>query len=264
MRRTPLAILLVGVMLCSASGHPSAQNAVATESERAGCAALLQTRNLTITYAGIATTGDGTAYCYVKGILPPAIQFHAQLPLPAEWNGRFLKWGDGGKDGDLDFADRRLVEGYAVANSNTGHDSGAEPGSSFAYDNRQAEIDFRISRRASDGGRDEDAGESLLWTSSRVLLLRRVLHRRAPGADGGPALSGRFRRYRRRRAGEPLPGHECRAGLAATANVSATSSRGRWRSILTATDGSTAFARWICWLMPFSWLATATTASRMA
>ena len=142
MRRTPLAILLVGVMLCSASGHPSAQNAVATESERAGCAALLQTRNLTITYAGIATTGDGTAYCYVKGILPPAIQFHAQLPLPAEWNGRFLKWGDGGKDGDLDFADRRLVEGYAVANSNTGHDSGAEPGSSFAYDNRQAEIDF--------------------------------------------------------------------------------------------------------------------------
>ena len=117
-----LAILLFGLMLCSASGHPSAQTAMATESERAGCAALLQTRNLTITYAGIATTGDGTTYCYVKGILPPAIQFHA---LPGEWKGGFMKWGDGGKDGDLDFADRRLVEGYAVANSNTGHDSGA-------------------------------------------------------------------------------------------------------------------------------------------
>ena len=50
--------------------------------------------------------------------------------------------GDGGKDGDLDFADHRLAEGYAVANSNTGHDSGAEPGSTFGFNNRQAEIDF--------------------------------------------------------------------------------------------------------------------------
>ena len=55
---------------------------------------------------------------------------------------RVGEWGDGGKDGDLDFADHRVAEGYAVANSNTGHDNGAEPGSSFAYDNRQAEIDF--------------------------------------------------------------------------------------------------------------------------
>ena len=142
MRRISIAILLFGLMVWSAAEGPVAQTAVATESERAGCEALLQTRNLTITYAGVGTTRDGTAYCYVKGILPPAIQFHAQLPFPGAWNGRFLKWGDGGKDGDLDFADNRVVEGYAVANSNTGHDSGAEPGSSFAYDNRQAEIDF--------------------------------------------------------------------------------------------------------------------------
>ena len=74
--------------------------------------------------------------------MPPAIQFHVQLPFPSEWNGRFLKWGDGGKDGDLDFADARVTECYAVANSNTGHDNGAEPGSSFAWNNRQAEIDF--------------------------------------------------------------------------------------------------------------------------
>nr|ADI23194.1 hypothetical protein [uncultured Gemmatimonadales bacterium HF0770_11C06] len=113
----------------------------ATDTEREGCEALRHLRNLTITYAGVAGA-DGVPYCYVKGILPPAIQFHIQLPLPRNWNGRFLKWGDGGKDGDLDVADHRMVEGYAVANSNTGHDSGAEPGSSFALDNRQAEIDF--------------------------------------------------------------------------------------------------------------------------
>ena len=139
---TVTAFVLFGLMVWSQSGRPVAQTAAATASERTTCEALGQTRNLTITYAGIATTSDGTTYCYVKGILPPAIQFHAQLPLPGAWNGRFLKWGDGGKDGDLDFADPRVAEGYAVANSNTGHDSGAEPGSSFGYENRQAEIDF--------------------------------------------------------------------------------------------------------------------------
>ena len=142
MRQLLIAFLLFGLMVWSQAGLPAAQTAPPTASARASCEALLQTRNLTITYAGIASTRDGTTYCYVKGILPPAIQFHVQLPLPGQWNGRFIKWGDGGKDGDLDFADHRVVEGYAVANSNTGHDSGAEPGSSFAYQNRQAEIDF--------------------------------------------------------------------------------------------------------------------------
>ena len=142
MRPTFIAMLLCGLLVWTQAGEPAAQTAAVTASERAGCETLLQTRNLTLIYAGVATTSDGTTYCYVKGILPPAIQFHTQLPLPSQWNGRFLKWGDGGKDGDLDFADHRVEEGYAVANSNTGHDNGAEPGSSFAYDNRQAEIDF--------------------------------------------------------------------------------------------------------------------------
>ena len=128
----------------SGAGGPAAksQEAAASDADRAGCEALLHLRTLTITYAGLAESSGGTSYCYVRGILRPAIHFHVQLPLPGNWNGRFLKWGDGGKDGDLDFADHRVAEGYAVANSNTGHDNGAEPGSSFAYDNRQAEIDF--------------------------------------------------------------------------------------------------------------------------
>ena len=86
--------------------------------------------------------GATPEYCYVKGTIPPGITYHVQLPLPSAWNGRFLKWGDGTKDGDLDFADHRLAQGYAVANSNMGHDAGAEPGAWFGYDNRQAEIDF--------------------------------------------------------------------------------------------------------------------------
>ncbi len=113
------------------------------ESDRHACEALTRTTNLTITSAEIVPATDTTpSYCYAKGLISPGISYHVQLPLPANWNGRFLKWGDGGKDGDLDFADHRLAEGYAVANSNMGHDNGAEPGASFAFDNRQAEIDF--------------------------------------------------------------------------------------------------------------------------
>jgi feruloyl esterase len=105
--------------------------------------ALLELPTLTVTMAKLVEPkGDTPRYCYVRGAIPPGIAYHVQLPLPASWNGRFLLWGDGTKDGDLDFADKRLAQGYAVANTNMGHDVGAEPGASFAFDNRQAEIDF--------------------------------------------------------------------------------------------------------------------------
>ncbi len=119
--------------------------------EESACTALTDFRNLNITSAEVRMVEESRAlrlgydavrYCYVRGILSPAIRFHVQLPLSGNWNGRFLNWGDGLKDGDLDFADHRVAQGYAVANSNTGHDAGAEPGASFAFNNRQAEIDF--------------------------------------------------------------------------------------------------------------------------
>ena len=72
--------------------------------EASACSALLETRNLTLTISAPAQPpADGTAHCYVRGIIYPAIHYHVQLPLPENWNGRFLQWGDGGKDGDLDF-----------------------------------------------------------------------------------------------------------------------------------------------------------------
>ena len=115
----------------------------ALSEEQIACEALMGTRNLTITSARLLEATETTPqYCYVKGLISPAIVYHVQLPLPQDWNGRFLKWGDGGKDGDLDFADHRVAQGYAVANSNTGHDNGSEPRASFGFNNRQAEIDF--------------------------------------------------------------------------------------------------------------------------
>jgi feruloyl esterase len=142
-----IAMLLTLATTLAACGAPpaaspdSSADVATTDVDR--CAALRDLPNLTITTAKVVAADDDTpSYCYVRGALPPGIAYHVQLPLPHAWNGRFLKFGDGTKDGDLDYADHRLAEGYAVANSNMGHDAGAEPGAWFAFDNRQAEIDF--------------------------------------------------------------------------------------------------------------------------
>ena len=96
-------------------------------SEDEDCRALTELRHLTIDSARwVEAKGQTPAYCHARGSISPAIRYHVQLPAPSRWNGRFLNWGDGAKDGDLDFADHRLAEGYVVANSNTGHDAGSD------------------------------------------------------------------------------------------------------------------------------------------
>ena len=109
----------------------------------ARCAAMSDMRNLTVYKAEWRPAGESApAHCYLRGLISPNIHYHVQLPPPEAWNGRFLHWGDGGHDGDLDYAPHRVAEGYAVANSNMGHDNGSRPGASFAFDNRQAEMDY--------------------------------------------------------------------------------------------------------------------------
>ncbi len=141
-RAVSLLAAMGALLLGAAPPNAKAQTTV-SQAQLAACESLRDLRNLTITGATIRDNDQGDRpYCYVRGIISPAIHFHVQLPLPQDWNGRFLQWGDGGKDGDLDFANHRVAEGYAVANSNMGHDNGVEPGASFAFNNRRAEIDF--------------------------------------------------------------------------------------------------------------------------
>ena len=137
------AAVVVAAALAGCGASPAASGGASADPDRAACEALLTLPNLSITQARLVDAdGDTPRYCYVRGTIPPGIVYHVQLPLPESWNGRFLKYGDGTKDGDLDYADHRLAQGYAVANSNMGHDSGSEPGAWFAFDNAQAEIDF--------------------------------------------------------------------------------------------------------------------------
>ncbi len=139
MIRTLSRLALLSTAIGALMNTAQAQSAADTQA----CEALAFTGNLTILSASIMPAqGTTPAYCYVRGLSGPATHYHVQLPLPGNWNSRFLQWGDGGKDGDLDFANHRLAEGYAVANSNTGHDNAVEPGSQFGFNNRQAEIDF--------------------------------------------------------------------------------------------------------------------------
>ena len=144
-KRYSKIIPLLGML--AVSGELVAQQRDMSDAENA-CRALIDTPNLTIISARLqAADGTTPSYCYIRGLIRPGIQYHAQLPLPGNWNGRFLKWGDGGTDGDLDYADERVAQGYAVVNSNMGHDSGLEPGTfeygtSFAFNNRASEIDF--------------------------------------------------------------------------------------------------------------------------
>jgi feruloyl esterase len=113
-----------------------------SSSDEAACQTLLMMPNLSVTYAAIKPASSSTPqHCYIRGSISGTIRFHMQLPLKSNWNGRLLNIGDGGKDGVLNYADDRLVQGYVVANSNSGHDSGAEPNSSFAA-NLQEAIDF--------------------------------------------------------------------------------------------------------------------------
>src|SRR5262245_56242128 len=138
-------VTAAGTAVVAGCGEPQAARAAvaADDPDRAACEALLELPNLTITLAKLVDADGSTPrYCYVRGTIPPGIVYHVQLPLPQSWNGRFLKYGDGTKDGDLDYADHRVAQGYAVANSNMGHDAGPEPGPWFASANAQAEIDF--------------------------------------------------------------------------------------------------------------------------
>ena len=122
----------------------TAQNAPSASVARPiACESLLDLPNVTVIRAvSRPATAVAPAHCYIQGTIDSRIRFHMQLPLPENWNGRLLNIGDGGKDGVLNFADHRLAQGYAVANSNTGHDAAAEPRATFAQDDLDAVIDF--------------------------------------------------------------------------------------------------------------------------
>jgi hypothetical protein len=115
-----------------------------------GCEALSNFKSkgiVQIKAAKIAATAAAPEYCRVTGLLYPEIAF--EVSLPARWNGRFYMIGNGGHAGEsledpsrTSQRDAALQFGFAVAQTNTGHDTRKEPGASFVLSNPQKAVDY--------------------------------------------------------------------------------------------------------------------------
>jgi feruloyl esterase len=107
---------------------------------RVPCAALraLTGYEFSIDTAVVVPAAAGAAgFCRVVGLVPPEVRF--EVSLPADWNGRLYMFGNGGFAGESLAAANRvarrntaLAKGFAVAQTNTGHDAEREPLASFA------------------------------------------------------------------------------------------------------------------------------------
>ena len=95
----------------------------------------------------IAEEVDGTedlpGYCRIAGTIDDSIGFEVRLPLK-DWNRRFLMQGCGGLCGAIEMqrTDDALIRGYAVAHTDMGHKGPQVGGATWAYNNRQTEIDY--------------------------------------------------------------------------------------------------------------------------
>jgi feruloyl esterase len=85
-------------------------------------------------------------YCLVTGYILPAIHFEVRLPVD-NWNYKFFMQGCGGLCGSLSISKymggpEGLRRGYAVSNMDAGHWGKDSWDFRWAYNNRQAEIDW--------------------------------------------------------------------------------------------------------------------------
>jgi tannase/feruloyl esterase len=153
--RMPIAIL---VAVVAASSYAAAQNGsqfsawtpavlgdAAPVKPTAACdslAALAAGEVMMATPRSVEASGDVPAHCHVSGRIQPEVRF--ELVLPDSWNGRLYMFGNGGYAGEaLDSAgrvaarNRALSRGFAVVDTNTGHDGRAEPLGTFAADSQK-------------------------------------------------------------------------------------------------------------------------------
>jgi hypothetical protein len=158
-----MAKILVGVAVLAAASTPTARAQAFADAKNAlvnyskadlepgkACEALgnFKTEEIVqITAAKVPSAAGVPAFCKVSGLLNPEIAF--EVSLPDKWNGRFYMIGNGGHAGEalndpmrVSQIQAALQVGFAVAQTNTGHDSRKEPGASFVMSNPQKAIDY--------------------------------------------------------------------------------------------------------------------------
>lgn len=151
--KTLSRIAMLGVIAIGAEASLAAQNgsqfrdwkpsALAAPSQakpRMACAALvaLTGYEFSVSTASVeTTTADAPERCRVTGQILPEVRF--ELLLPAVWNGRLYMFGNGGYAGEplestgrANTARLAAARGFAVVQTNTGHDAAVEPLGTFA------------------------------------------------------------------------------------------------------------------------------------
>lgn len=157
--RIRFSSLAVAIVLCA---HPAAGQSAqfknwnasaladAVQSKpRAACASLgsLTGYELTIIEARVVPAAQNVPeHCRVLGQIQPEVRF--EVLLPAVWNGHLYMFGNGGYAGEpleapgrVAIGRRALALGFAVTQTNTGHDAAAEPLGTFAV-NSQKFLDY--------------------------------------------------------------------------------------------------------------------------
>ena len=96
----------------------------------------------------VPATDDLPEYCRVLGYVRPAINFEIRLPT-SDWNDKLFMAGCGVFCGKVESDNTRinainigLKRNYAVSTTDTGHWGESMTDGTWAYHNRQAEIDF--------------------------------------------------------------------------------------------------------------------------
>jgi Tannase and feruloyl esterase len=151
-----LAIAASGITLCAHAQAFSNLHSALVDYSKADipavkvCAAMARYRDNDVTAiqaTDVAASGDTPRYCRLLGNIKPEIAF--EVSLPVKWNGRFYMIGNGGLAGEsleersrTSQRDAALTAGFAVAQTNTGHDSRQEPGGTFVLSNPQKAIDY--------------------------------------------------------------------------------------------------------------------------
>ena len=125
------------------AGAVHTQSRADDAADRARCEALVDMPNLTIVAARVVEANGATPrYCYAKGAIPPGISYHVQLPLPANWNGRFLNGATAGRTATSTSPTSAFARATRSRTATWGTTTAPSPDASFALDNRQAEVDF--------------------------------------------------------------------------------------------------------------------------
>ena len=137
--RATLSVVLATVGIsCVIAGPPPASGPHA-------CADFLSRTDFDVSVmdAELMNAGTATEHCWVDAMIRPNIRFGTSLP--SDWNGRFVMRGGGGYAGQQPVKGRDdplRDQGYVTASTDTGHDAARYPLASFAYNNRDGEVDY--------------------------------------------------------------------------------------------------------------------------